>query len=108
MKLYSIWDKSQQRFFVGDDWSGKQNWHRTPRYWQTIDGIRKNLIRIGSQYRGETTGVGVLADETLYGFKRYADFDLNKLESIEVIVTDVAVLGEERLIASDLFSEVTQ
>lgn len=105
MKLYSIWHTGLRKFYKGDDWKGREYWSETPRYWQTIDGVRKNLVRIGSEYRGETYRTGWLTDETLYGFKRYANFDATKLDLVEIIVTDVKVLGERRLSAKDLMVE---
>ena len=107
MRLYSIWHTELQKFYKGDDWNGRHYWSGTPRYWQTIDGIKKNLLRLGSEYRGETSySDGPWADdEDVYGFKRYANFDISKLAAIEIIVTDVAVLGETRVSPASLFDE---
>ena len=98
MLLYSIRNTQTGKFYKGDDWKGLQYWSGTPRYWQTIDGVRKNLIRIGSDYRGETYANDGpwKPDEEVYGFKRYANFTPSRLELIEIIITDVKVLGEKR------------
>lgn len=107
MRLYSIWHIDHQRFYKGDDWRGRHYWSKTPRYWQTIDGVVKNLIRIGSDYRGDTTlkPGPWLDDETVYNFKRYANFNADRIARIEIIVTDVEVLGETRLTAAEIMAE---
>jgi len=110
MRLYSIYCKDRQRFYKGDDWKGRENWSTTPRFWQTVDGVRTNLFRIGSRYGGETFSRDLprnkawLEGETVIGFKRYANFDEQNLQSVEVIVTDVKVLGETRISATELMT----
>lgn len=111
MKLYSIWHRDKQRFWKGDYWNGTQQWGRTPRFWQTIDGVRNNLVRVGSDYQGVTFHSvgedfdGSLPGEIVLSGKRYANFDLSNLRAIEIVVTNVKVLGETRLSAADLMKE---
>jgi hypothetical protein len=112
MKLYSIWHTGKQRFWKGDYWNGTQHWGKTPRYWQTIDGVRTNLTRIGSEYRGTTDSLTLprnranLEGESVFNFKRYANFDPSNLAEIEVIVTDVEVFNENRFSASKMMEAI--
>lgn len=99
MKLYSIRHKISGKFFVSA--TGSQVWNATsPHFWKTIDGVRGNLKKIASEK------AVVCSPNGNFWYLSWVNFDPAKLKDIEVIVTNVSVLGEESFAASDFISEV--
>ena len=97
MKLYSIRHKHSGLFFVCTYAQGQLNWAPSPTFWKTIDGIKRNLERIGSDYSPRPILGG------RFHVKSFDNFDPKRLENIEVIITDVSILGEQTLPAADIF-----
>ena len=96
MKLYSIRNTHTGLFWVNSDWRGKQHWNTSPIFWKTADGVARNLQRLGSLY----TPRGGYRPSKL---KNWSDFNLERLAHIEVIITDVSILGEKALPAAAFF-----
>ena len=118
MKLYSIRHKISGKFYTGDSrwiysetgelW-GDINWSDSPTFYKTIDGVAKALKRIGCELICHAPRRGKLFKNRselkklyylVHDFKCFDNFEISKLENIEVIVTNVSVLGEESFPAS--------
>ena len=97
MLLYSIRNTQTGKFFTSTDWNGTEYWATSPAFWKTIDGVVENLKRIGSDYAKEAY------HKT--GRKAWQNFDAARLEHVEVVITDVKVLGETRRPAEDFVTE---
>ena len=102
MRLYSIRHKHSGKFFTSTDGIGTEYWATSPHFWKTIDGVAVNLRRLASEFWKEPKEYG---NGFTWTKKAWRHFDPEKLADIEVIVTDVAVLGETRLKAIDLLEQ---
>jgi hypothetical protein len=93
VKLYSIRHKISGKWFVSS--TGSQVWNATsPHFWKTIDGVRGNLKKIASDKIAREDSRG-------YWYLVWGDYDPARLQDIEVIVTNVSILGEESFPASE-------
>ena len=97
MLLYSIRRISDGKFFVHYNGLGELSMNSTPVFWKTPDAVWDNLKRLCSQYEPWKDRWGWMQ-------KGWRDFDARKLKQWQVIVTDVAVLGEKQVPAAEFVS----
>jgi hypothetical protein len=121
MKLYSIRHKVTGKFYNADERylrdgqsRGSIVWGSAPIFYRTVDGISKSLRRIGCELVHVESRWGVKGRNrtelkrlyaVVHDFKCFDNFEPNHLKDIEVIVTNVSVLGEESYPASDFLKE---
>lgn len=94
MRLYSIRHTQTGLFFLSHDWRGKLHWSASPIFWKTADGIARTLRRLGSDFAPKSSGYRPARQEN------WENFDVARLEHIEVIITDVSINGEQSLPAA--------
>ena len=94
MLLYSIRRISDGRFFVHYNGLGELNMNSTPVFWKTPDSVWDNLTRLCSHFEPWKDRWGFMQ-------KGWNNFDARKLKLWEIIITDVAVLGEKQVPAAE-------
>lgn len=113
MKLYSIRHKVSGKFFhEPQTWRkvGRRDlWCEHPRYWKTIDGVTRNVKKIGSDCHVLDWRLSKSDKEGVYEFwtqsHGFKNFNPDLISEVEVIVTNVSVLGEESFPASSFVQD---
>ena len=94
MKLYSMRRLSDGRYFIHTDGNGDLRMSTKPVFWRTPDSIWINLKRVCSKFEPWEDRWGSRQ-------KGWEGFDAKKLRDWEIVITNVKVLGEGRIPATE-------